>query len=322
MKKISLFLLLFVTIQLFADNVFLKDGTRVHGIVKEIIDNVVHVRMKNGSDHKIKQEKIESIVFSEYDTGVYDGVYRNFNINISFNMPADYWKLHEGNNKNGWLFTLSKRDVIKEDDTTIKVYSKLLDNKEIPKDEKHFIRFSEANIKKYLPSDYIRINKDILITNEVKYFRQWSSYEKAMIMGNKLRFKQINLATIRKNRLFLFIFDSSIIKYDRDTKYFYNMMSSFKFIDNYPVYDVFYNLGGIFFYEKKYKQALKYYDLAYKKKISADLINRIGMCYARLGDFKNAKKSFKQAFDMMPEDERIKYNLEKTGKNSYSGFGF
>jgi len=322
MKKISILFILIIGFSLFADNVFLKDGTRVHGVIKEIVDGNVHIRMKDSSDNVISQEKVESIVFSEFDTGVYNGVYRNFKINIAFDMPADYWVLHEGDNKNGWLFTLSKREVIKEDETTIKVYSKILDKKSLPEDEKHFIRLAEQTLKSYLPEDYIRINKDIFTTNEVKYFRQWSSYEKTMVMGNKLRFKQINLVTLRNNRLFIFVFDSSIIHFERDTKYFYHMMSTFRFVDTYPVYDVFYNLGGIFFYEKKFKQALKYYELAYKKKISADLMNRIGMCYARLGDFNRAKKCFEKAFKMMPEDDRIKFNLEKTGENSYSGFGF
>lgn len=322
MQKISIILFLIAGYFLKADTIFLKNGSRMHGKVREMSDGIVYFRDDLGVTRKVKQLEIESIVFSEFESGVYDGWYRNFKLHIAFPLPAKFWKAIEESMKNNLVVTLAKSWDYKEDDTTIKVYLIDVPHGEYPKKDRDKVLYGERVFKNLLPDDYARINKDFYRIGKFKWFRQFSTYEKTMIMGNKLRFKQVNLITFKKGYAIVVIFDASVINYDRDIKYLEPMLKGLEFIDDYPAFSIFENLGNVYFYEKNFSASLKYFKMALDRKVTADLLNKIGMCYARLGKFKKAKKYFEDALKLKPDDEKIIYNLKNTGKNHYSGFGF
>ncbi|MDD5090880.1 MAG: hypothetical protein PHQ23_08185, partial [Candidatus Wallbacteria bacterium] len=95
------------------DTVFLKSGLAHHGKVREMTDDTILFTSNDGEKIKIRVDKAESIVFSEFETGIVEGIYRNFKFDVAFAMPADFWHVKEGDLKDGWLMTLSKRKEIR-----------------------------------------------------------------------------------------------------------------------------------------------------------------------------------------------------------------
>ncbi|MDD2715401.1 MAG: tetratricopeptide repeat protein [Candidatus Wallbacteria bacterium] len=312
----------------YADTLFLKNGVILHGKVKELSDNTVYLASPEGEQVKIKEDKIESLVFSEHSTGIFEGSYRNFKFKIAFPMPADFWYLKEGDLKDNLLITLSKEKDIREDATLIKMYviemlpEEYPDLRQYPKNEKQMVQTSEKILKGLLPDDTARITKEMYQnSSEVLFFKQMTTYTKKMVFGNELLFKQINLVTFAQNKAFVILYDASELNYDRDLPYFTKTAGEFEFIGEYPIYDVFNNLGNIYFYDQKYKESLRYFEAAMKEKVDPDILNKVGIIYSKLGDFRKAREFFEQALKMMPVDAKVKFNMENTGEKHYSGFG-
>ncbi|MDD5092593.1 MAG: tetratricopeptide repeat protein, partial [Candidatus Wallbacteria bacterium] len=195
------------------------------------------------------------------------------------------------------------------------------DPKKYPANEKIWVQTSERLIKTFLPEGYARISKEMMkTTNEVTFFKQSSGHSQQMTLGNELQFKQLNLVTYYGGKAYLLLFSANAMDFDRDLPYFEKTVRSFEFIGDYPIFDVFNNLGNIYFYEGKMQQSLRYFQAALKEQVRADLLNKVGIIYARLGKFKMAKEYFEEALKLLPTDDKIRFNLQNTSDHHYGGF--
>ncbi|MFH2137722.1 MAG: tetratricopeptide repeat protein [Candidatus Omnitrophota bacterium] len=81
--------------------------------------------------------------------------------------------------------------------------------------------------------------------------------------------------------------------------------------------EVFYNMGNVFYRQKKYKEAIDAFEKSTEKAevgLQAKALYNIGNSFFNQGQLRQALESYKQSLERNPDDLDTKYNIEYTEK--------
>lgn len=297
-----------------ADTLILKNGNMIPCVVREMTGDRFTIEAE-GKIQNIQRNLVESVLMTEFVTGVYGDEYKNFSFRMTIKKPPRWFFIPNASALGNNLVVVSRTTEPKITDVAMILSVFQLPGTLEALDDMELRQEVETELRRRYP-DYIRFPPEIRPHAGTRALFQQAT-ELVPYLGEKVRYLVKQVAIPWGDRLFVFTARDKMVNFSQNEPDFDMIVNSLEFMDR---TDVFGNLGYLFMKRKDYRTATRYFFEAVKLYPSdADIHNKLGMCLGMTGRYEDAISSFKRAIRLNPNLDEARFNLENTSTFHYSG---
>lgn len=316
LHKVALlfFLAPFFSSAVYADTLVLKNGNMIPCVVRNFSEGSFSYEAE-GKISTIKRELVESVLMTDFLTGVYGNDYKNYSFRFTITKPDKWFFIPNQSMIGDNLVVISRTSEPKITDMAMIVSVHQLTGNIGILEDVDFRKEVERELRKKFP-DFIRFPPEIKPLAGTRAIFQQATVL-IPYLGEMERYMIKQVAIPWTDRIFVFTVRDKMANYSRNEPDFDFIINSMEFMDR---TDIFGNLGYLFMMKKEFRTGARYFEEAIKLYPNeADLYNKLGMCYGMTGRYDDAIKAFKSSLKLNPALDEARYNLENTSSYHYSG---